>query len=147
MSDILRATIKDAKLITDLAVKTFIESHGHSAPVTDIDAYISKNYSLAVIQLELNNHANIFHIIYYNGQAAGYSKIMFNCTYPSITTTHVTKLERLYLLKDFYDHKLGAGLFEFNTNLSKKKDKMEFGCMFGKKIIVPLHFIKKQDLK
>ncbi|MEO8770717.1 MAG: GNAT family N-acetyltransferase [Ferruginibacter sp.] len=121
MVNIRKATTEDAKLITGLAVKTFIESHGHSAPVGDIENYISEKYVVDVIESELNDPSNIFHIIYFNGQAAGYSKIIFNCAYPLIISTNVTKLERLYLLKDFYDHKLGAKLFEFNTNLSKQE--------------------------
>jgi ribosomal protein S18 acetylase RimI-like enzyme len=32
----------------------------------------------------------------------------------------VTKLERLYLLKEFYGRNLGAELFNFNLNLSKE---------------------------
>jgi GNAT superfamily N-acetyltransferase len=118
MIKIERATITDTKLITDLAIRTFIESHGHSAPIADIDAYILNKYSEATIESELADPGNIFHIIYYADQAAGYSKIIFNRICPLIASNNVTKLERLYLLKKFYDHKLGAGLFGFNNNLS-----------------------------
>jgi ribosomal protein S18 acetylase RimI-like enzyme len=34
--------------------------------------------------------------------------------------SHFAKLERLYLLKEFYDKKLGNALFQFNCDLAKQ---------------------------
>jgi ribosomal protein S18 acetylase RimI-like enzyme len=74
------------------------------------------------VEEELNNPENIFHIIYYKGQAAGFSKIIFNRPHPLIGSTAITKLERLYLLKEFYNLKLGLTLFEFIISLSKEEN-------------------------
>ena len=71
MITIQQATIKDADLIADIATRSFLESHGHSAPVPDIEAFVSQNYELEPIKKELNDPENIFHIIYYNEQPAG----------------------------------------------------------------------------
>ena len=121
MITIQKATIINAPLIANIGAKSFIESHGHSAPVADIEAYVAKTYSEQVVEEELNDAKNIFHIIYFNGEPAGYSKIIFDCTYPLIESKKVTKLERLYLLKEFHDKKLGLQLFSFITDLSKKE--------------------------
>jgi len=73
------------------------------------------------MESDLNKHENLFHIIYSNGQAAGYSKINLNTPYPLIPSANVTKLERLYLLKEFHGLKLGLALFEFITDFTKKQ--------------------------
>lgn len=123
MATIIKATQADFKLLAVIGKQTFIESHGHSAPKTDIDAYVAANYNHSYFQHELNDPENIYHIIYHDEEAAGYSKIIMNCPHPAIPSQHVTKLERIYLLKDFYALKLGAELFQFNMELSKNNKK------------------------
>jgi ribosomal protein S18 acetylase RimI-like enzyme len=119
MNTITRATVNDAELLAVIGKQTLLESHGHSAPKVDMDAYVNKNYSADFFQNELSNPANIYHIIYHNGQAAGYSKLILDYPHPAITLQHVTKLERIYLLKEFYELKMGRELFSFNIELSK----------------------------
>lgn len=122
MITIQKATPAEAKLIADIAAKSYIQSHGTGAPAADIALYVSKNFALYVVEEELNNHENIFHIIYYKGHPVGYSKIVFNKSHPLIECATVTKLERLYLLQEFYGLKLGLTLFEFIIDLSKKSN-------------------------
>lgn len=120
MITIEKATVNEARLITDLAVKSFHESHGHSAPAADIESYASTKLDLKTVEEELTDPGNIFHVIYYRGHAAGFSKIILNRQHSLIESAAITKFERLYLLKEFYDLKLGRTLFEFITGISKK---------------------------
>ena len=122
MTTIRRAFHTDAPLLADIGKQTFIESHGHSAPTPDIEAYVSLKYSLEAIEEELNNPGNIYHIIYHDDRAAGFSKIILNSPYPLIEATTVTKLEKIYLLKEFHDLKLGLTLLEFILALSKQEN-------------------------
>lgn len=118
---IRKATAADAELIAAIGARTFIESHGHSGPAKDIEVYVSEKFTVDVIEKELNNTANIFHIICTADKAVGYSKIILNDPHTLIAETKVTKLERLYLLKEFYALKLGATLFKFVADLSKNE--------------------------
>lgn len=124
MITIQRAAISDAALIADIGAKSFIESHGNSAPAGDIESYVSTTYDLKIAEEELNNPENIFHLIYYKNRAAGFSKIIFNSPYALIESSAVTKLERIYLLKEFYDLKLGLALLNYLTALSKKENQI-----------------------
>jgi ribosomal protein S18 acetylase RimI-like enzyme len=119
---IVKARKKDFQVLTDIGKQSFIESHGSSALAEDIDSYVSKNYINDAFIKELSNPKNIYYIIYYGKQAAGYSKIIFNTPHPNIPIENVTKLERLYLLKEFYDLKLGPELFNFNLEFSKQNN-------------------------
>ena len=122
MASIIRATKSDAELLSDLGRKTFIESHGHSAPKEDIENYINENYTSEVFQEELSTTENIYHIIYYEGQPVGFTKIILNYPIENIETKNVTKLERIYLLKEFYHLKLGLELMNFNVEFSKRNN-------------------------
>ena len=119
MTSIIRATERDAELLSDLGRQTFIESHGHSAPKEDIDNYVNKNYTGVVFQEELGAAENIYHIIYYEDQPVGFSKIILNYPIENIDIKNVTKLERIYILKDFYHLKLGLQLLNFIIEVSK----------------------------
>src|SRR5438105_782648 len=120
MISIIKAQETDAPLLTRIGKQSFVESHGRSATETVIDEYVSEKFNLEVMHQELRELNNIYHIIYHNEQPAGYSKIIFDAVHPNISLPHVTKLERLYLLEDFYELKLGAELLQFNIDLSKE---------------------------
>ena len=120
MTSIVKAKEEDFKLLADIGRISFIESHGNSASAVDINMYVSEKYNYDVFKEELNDQKNIYHIIYQNNRPAGYSKIIFNVPHTNIQMENVTKLERLYLLKEFYGLKSGYELFNFNVELSKQ---------------------------
>lgn len=118
MTTIVRATLKDKELLAKLGKTTFIEAHGHSAPQKLIDDYVIKEFSVSLIEEELNDDRNIFHILYFEEQAVGYSKIILNCKHVNIRDKNVAKLERLYVHKALHGLKLGLTLFNFNLQIS-----------------------------
>lgn len=122
MALIKKIKTTDFQLLADIGKRTFIESHGHSAAPEDIDRYVHEKYSAAACREELNDVNNIYHFIYHDSKPAGYSKIILNAAHPNIPTENVTKLERLYLIKDFYGLQLGQELMRFNIELSQKNN-------------------------
>ena len=120
MIQIARATVDDAELLAAIARQSFFESHGHSASKEIVYAYADDKFSIDAMHQELAEPKNIYHIIYFDGQPAGYSKIIFDAAHPNIEAKNVTKLERIYLLKQFIEKKLGTQLLQFNIDLSKQ---------------------------
>ena len=114
---IKKTSKKDAVILRKLAITTFRESHGHSAPTKDIDEYINAKFTLENIQRELSDASNVFHLVYVDKKLAGYSKIIYNTAYENLTQTNSTKLERLYVLEKFHDLKIGKQIMDFNLNL------------------------------
>jgi ribosomal protein S18 acetylase RimI-like enzyme len=82
--------------------------------------YLASNYSFEAIKGELHDSRNIYHIIYADGQAVGFSKIVMNATYPGIAESNTSKLDRIYLLKEFHREGLGTTLLQFNIELSRQ---------------------------
>jgi diamine N-acetyltransferase len=124
MISIRAASIDDCALITTMGKQTFLESHGHSASPSDINAYINEKYTTTAIGSELSNTNNHYHILFYNNQPAGYSNIVLNSTHSNISLSPVTKLDRIYILQEYVDLKLGAILLEFNMQVAKENGQL-----------------------
>lgn len=120
MTEIIKGKTEHSELLTQIGIATFIEPHGKSASKEDVDSYINKTFNEKVFYNELINPENIYHLIYQENEAAGYSKIILNTPNLNITDQNVTKLERLYLLKEYYGKSLAQKLFKFNIELSKQ---------------------------
>lgn len=114
-----RGTPGDYLLLAGMAKETFLDAHRKSAPEKDIDFYTGSKYSHEAMLAELNDPENIYHILYYDQRPAGFTKIVFNSPHPEIAEQNITKLERIYVLKEFYRQKIGSRLFDFNHTLSK----------------------------
>jgi ribosomal protein S18 acetylase RimI-like enzyme len=122
MIKIKKASIEDAALIAEIGKTSFMESHSKSAPMDDLEFYLKQKFKIQTLQAELEDKNSHFHIIYFDNIPAGYSKIIPNSPNPSIKANNVTKLERLYLLKEFLGQNIGRAFFEFNIQLSKELD-------------------------
>ena len=98
-------------------------------------------------QAELEDEKNIYHIIYNNNTPAGFSKIILNQAHPLIPLQNVTKLERLYILKRYYNLKLGAKLFRFNLLLSKENQQSGMWLFVWKENSRAIRFYEKKGFK
>ena len=147
MTSIVKANEADFQLLADIGKISYIESHGNSAKPADINMYLNENYNYEVFKDELRNPENIYHIIYYDKQPAGYSKIMFNSPHSNIQMKNVSKLERLYLLKEFYGLKLGFELFNLNFELSKNSNQAGMWLFVWKENHRAVSFYKKIGFK
>jgi ribosomal protein S18 acetylase RimI-like enzyme len=119
MTLIVKATTTHAQLLAQIGETSWVEAHGGSAPAEDIENYVSRQYTEGVILTELQNPVNLYHLIYYDDRPAGYSNIKLNAPNPNIAAQNVAELDRLYLLREFYNRKLGLELLQFNIELAK----------------------------
>ena len=119
MISIDKATLKDFKTIVDIGKVSVEEAHRGSCSHEILKEFIEKNYNDETISRELSDDKNIYHIIKVDGVPAGFSKIVFNSEHKNIQQKNITKLDRLYLLSNFFDRKLGFTLLNFNIDLAK----------------------------
>lgn len=120
MISIEKADESHAHLLSELAEITFIESHGTSAKEEDINNFITEKYNPETFAAELIDSKNNFHLIYYQDRLTGFSNIIYNFPYADGKIEPLAKLERIYILKEFYDLKLGYQLMEFNIALARE---------------------------
>ena len=120
MTSIKKATFNDVNLLASLSVEAFLPAHGHSSPEKDINIYLEANFSVQNFKKEIANPTFEYYLIYHHNKIAGFSKIIFNTPSAHIVGDTITKMERLYLLEEFYGLHLGTELFNFNIKISKE---------------------------
>lgn len=143
MNTIVRATLKDADLLTKIGRTSFIEAHGRSASEENIMEYVNLKFTKKAFEDELKDPQNIFSIIYYNENAVGYSKIIFNSQHPNIPIANITKLERIYVLEQFHHLKLGLELFNFNLKQAVKNGQAGMWLFVWTENFKAINFYKK----
>lgn len=120
MFKIIKASKKDAQLVSKVSIDSFLPAHGHSAPKAAIDNYMALNFSQENFSTELSDIQNHYYLIYQNDTIAGYSKVVFNQVQKDIGAKNNAYMSRIYLLKEFYGLGLGEVLFNFNLTLCKE---------------------------
>lgn len=119
MRHIRTATEADATLLAQLGATTFLESHGHSAPTADIEAYRVAKFTDQALAEELREPAHHYHILFDGTEAVGYSKTVLNVACPGIDLAPTAKLDRLYVLRSHLAKGLGAYLFHYVVDFAK----------------------------
>ena len=122
MVTIIRADESQASLLSEVAIQTFNESHGNSAKPQDIKYFTDEKYNIQTLTTELNNPDNNYYLIYYENRLAGFTNLIYNSPYADSIITNIAKLERIYVLKEFYNLKLGYQLLEFNIDIARKNN-------------------------
>ncbi len=69
--NIIRATIKDAQLLSDLSNVTFIETYRGSGSDEDLLAFMDEYFSEAIIEEELKDPADNYYLAFINDMPAG----------------------------------------------------------------------------
>lgn len=92
---IRRATEEDYKNIVAIGRIAVEAAHRASCSEADMQHYLATNYNEHVIRDELRDKANIYNILFCDGQPAGFSKIVLNAAHANIVPKNVTKLDRI----------------------------------------------------
>lgn len=105
-------TIADAGALAQMGAKSFRESHHTSASAENIRDYMANTYTLDQLANELSDSRNVFRVAKVGEQIAGFSKIIPDAANPAINADHTCKMERLYVLEEFFHLKIGQLLFD-----------------------------------
>ncbi len=120
MFQIIKAEKGHLTELTEVARKSFLESHGHSASETDIQDYLERNLTILELEKELKNPDYIYRLILKDKRLIGYSKLILNVATSAILEEQIAKLERIYILQSELGSGLGKELFDFNVELARK---------------------------
>ncbi|QOD60547.1 GNAT family N-acetyltransferase [Polaribacter haliotis] len=147
MVSIRKATSKDITALALVGKKAFVIPHKDAIPNEIMTNYLSHSFSEKNLLEEITNPNNQFNLIFVNDNLAGFSKVIFNQENKNIKETNVTKMERLYLLEEFYGLGLGNKLFQHNLNLTKTNLQKGIWLYVWIKNFRALEFYKKAGFK
>lgn len=109
-----QATLKDAKLLTDLSFTTFWDAFAHhpkNAP-EDLSHYMRQAFNIDQITAELTDPNSIFLIASIDEKPAGYAKLILNSTEDGITAAYPVELSRLYSHQEYLGRGVGQNLMD-----------------------------------
>ena len=128
---IRKATIDDAKPLTDLAYTTFWDAFAHhpkNAP-DDLNHYMRQAFNLDQITAELADDNSIFLIADVEGKPAGYAKLIIGSVEDGIIADRPVELSRLYSHQEYIGKGVGQNLMDacFDRARSHGHDVMWLG--------------------
>jgi ribosomal protein S18 acetylase RimI-like enzyme len=120
MLSIVDPTDEMMPVLAKVAAQSFWESHGHSASEKEIEEYIANKFSLEQLMAEKREPGAIFRMAFWNGEPAAYSKIVLNRTMKNSEAMNICKMDRLYVLKEFLEHRIGPSLMDDSLRIAKE---------------------------
>lgn len=147
MITIEKATLKDAKDLAEVGKKAFVVPHKDVIPSEIMTEYLQNNFTEQTLVREISNKEFEYNLIFVNNVLAGFSKVIFNTKNINIAAENVTKMERLYLLEEFYGLGLGNKLFQHNLKLIKENNQKGIWLYVWIKNYRALDFYKKAGFK
>jgi ribosomal protein S18 acetylase RimI-like enzyme len=110
MVKIKLANESDAEVIASLGSVTFTETFGDLFPKPELEDYLIKTFSVAKIHTRLKKPNNIYWVAYVDETPAGYAKIKLNSRIDEIRCERQIQLQKIYVLKEYLDKKIGLAL-------------------------------------
>lgn len=103
-----KATVKDVIPLALLARVTFREAFGHLFHNNEnLISYFAKSFSIEALTKKLNDDNNVYWLAFLDNLPVGYAKLIKNSPSKFIEDEKVSELQRIYVLNDFLNRKIG----------------------------------------
>ena len=112
MIHIKKAACTDAPIISFLGKQTFQETFGELFTADELNEYLENTFGIKKLEESLLKPRNIFGIVYCLDKPVGYYKVKIGSGYDDPAVNNPVQLQKIYILKDYLDKKLGKALLE-----------------------------------
>jgi diamine N-acetyltransferase len=112
MIRIKKAAFTDAAIISVLGKQTFQETFRDLFTADELNEYLENTFGIKKLEDSLLRPWNIFGIVYYSDMPVGYYKVKIGSGYDDPEVNNPVQLQKIYVLKDYLDKKLGKALLE-----------------------------------
>lgn len=124
MIEIRKANIQDAEILALLGRITFIESHSDFVQNDDaVQTFCNTEFDVLKIREDVLDKNQLFWLIYSKGLPVGFARVILNKPNAILKSENVCKLDKIYILNDFINLKLGSKL---HTTIIKEIQDLNF---------------------
>ena len=104
------ATSADADLLAKVGAQAFAEAFAAENTPENLAAYLASAFSPAIQAAEIADPAGCFLIAQMGESAIGYARMRTGDVPPEVGDPNAIELQRIYVLRDWLGHKVGAAL-------------------------------------
>ena len=122
MNRVKLASIKDSEVLSELGAKTFYDTFRPFHTEEDLQQYIKKAYSVELISENLLKQNIQYFIAFDEDKPIGYLKLIKDVSHEKLQTQKNIELEKIYVLKEYLDKKIGKELMMKAINFSKQNN-------------------------
>ena len=120
MIKIKKATKADTTVLALLGRLTWAESHGqYIDDKNNLIKYLDENFSVSKTKQHINDPKQLFYIMYVDDLPIGFAKIIVNAVNDSVSSQNNCRLERIFILNDFIQLKVGKQLLTYVEEQAK----------------------------
>jgi len=122
---IKKAQITDAAIIAVLGQVTFMETYRHLfEDLNELIDYCESSFSVQKLERDIMRPNNHFFIAWFDSLPVGYALIKFENSNNSGSNNRMSQLDRIYVLKEFLNKKIGQKLKDalIEKALAEKSD-------------------------
>ncbi len=120
---IRQATPADLTGLVELTSFTFREAWLEPGNEADLEKYVSENFNIEQLQMELNNPEICYLLSEVNNEMAGYIKLHRNDQPYKYFLMNTIALHRLYIKVAYRNNQLGSSLMEAAIQFAKQEDR------------------------
>jgi len=114
------ASPSDGPMLTELGSRTFYETFMPFNSKSDMQLYLEKNFTEAVVANEFREPGTTFLVAEAGETIVGYAKIRTLVRPDELDATHPIEIERIYSIKEYLGKGVGKQLMEACLNLAKQ---------------------------
>ncbi|MEL6554289.1 MAG: GNAT family N-acetyltransferase [Cyanobacteria bacterium J06621_11] len=109
---IRQATVSDAELLRELAIRTFCDTFSEGSEPDDMAAYLKTAFSFEQVRAEILDECNLFLLLFAEGDRVpvGYTKLRTGTMEDCVKGNRPIELERLYVDRAVLRQGLGSML-------------------------------------
>lgn len=117
---IVRATVDDAALLSELGARLFDETFRGTCGEDDLAGLLANVYNVQTVEADLADPQDYFHLLQCDGITVGYSRLKAGIPPARIAGQQpAIELKRLYFEKRTHGRGLAARLLHYNLELSR----------------------------
>ncbi len=116
------ANTNDANILAELGAKTFYETFREFHTEKDMQQYIKKAYSVELMTENLSKESIQYFIAFDEDKPIGYLKLIKDASHEKLASEKNIELEKIYVLKEYLDKKVGKELMLQAINFSKQNN-------------------------
>lgn len=118
---ILEAEEQHISLLRDIGAQTFREAYMDDADAENMEIYIKETFTIANIETDFYNPCTKFLLVQYQGKWAAYVLLRWDHTHESMEGTKALRIHRIYVVQEFWRHKIGSNLMNYIVSFAKQQ--------------------------